>query len=263
MTDSVEILEAYSREHYGLPFVFSNIAIETSNFCNRDCSFCPVGHERKPARRMEPPMFAKIVAELAAIGYRGDIALHWYNEPLVDTRLPEFVAMLRAACPHSHIYAASNGDLLTVSLFARLVAAGLNLLRVSQYDGAISPNVRAVMDGPLGYRLCVGVKGPAELGNNRGGSIATLPEPLAMRCNRPDEQLTIDAHGNAVLCCNDYHGSYTIGSVRNATLTELWTSAPMRSARQRLRVGDRTQIAVCRHCNEPDRRYVDLIPRGV
>lgn len=262
MNDTVEILQAYSREHYGLPFVFSNIAIETSNFCNRDCSFCPVGHERKPAWRMERPMFTKIVAELAAIRYRGDIALHWYNEPLADKRLPEFVAMLRAACPNSHIYAASNGDLLTPALFDRLVAAGLSLLRVSQYDGEVSANVRAVMNGPHGARLCVGVKGPAQLGNNRGGSLGTLPAPLAMRCNRPDEQLTIDAHGRAVLCCNDYHGSYAIGSVDDSTLMELWMSEPMQAARGYLRCGDRSQIAVCRNCNEPDQRYADLIPRG-
>ena len=35
MSDDVGILERYSREHYQLPFVFSNIALETWSFCNR------------------------------------------------------------------------------------------------------------------------------------------------------------------------------------------------------------------------------------
>lgn len=261
--DDVSILDRYSREHYGLESCFCNLAVETSNFCNRGCGFCPVGHQRKPVRRMEEGLYVKILHELTAFGYRGDICLQWYNEPLADKRLPEWTALARAACPHSWIYVASNGDFLTLDLVARLAAAGMNRIDVSQYDGAIQDNVRQVMDGPHGHILHVSVKGADVLTNTRGGTVnLRVVQPLAVRCTRPDEQLLIDAHGRVPLCCNDYHVSYCPGSAKEKTVLELWNHPMMVEARGWLRQGDRTRIEVCRGCNEPDVPYERLLPKG-
>lgn len=266
MTDTVAILEDYSRRHYGLPFVFPNIAIETTSMCNRGCSFCPVGHARKPVTRMKHELFDRIVAQLAAIHYRGDICLQWYNEPLADRRLPAWTAACRAACPHSFIYVNSNGDFLTQPLFDSLVTAGMDRIQVSQYDGHIQENVQAVLDaGRHLDRLQVGLKGAAELTNTRGGTVAHLTvndQPIQERCTRPDEQLIVDASGNVPLCCNDYHVSHRIGSAWESTLLELWTARKFEEARRAVRGGDRSQIQVCRACNEPDVPYAQLLPKG-
>lgn len=262
--DDVSILDRYSREHYGLDSCFCNLAIETSNFCNRGCGFCPVGHDRKPVRRMEESLYVKILHELMAFSYRGDICLQWYNEPLADRRLPMWTALARAACPNSFIYCASNGDFLTQPLFESLVAAGMDLIRVSQYDGAVNDNVQAVLDaGKWLDHLHVSVKGADVLTNTRGGTVnLRVVQPLALRCTRPDEQILIDAHGRVPLCCNDYHVSYCPGSAYEKTVLELWNDPMMVEARGWLRQGDRTRIEVCRGCNEPDVPYEKLLPKG-
>lgn len=268
MKDDVSIFNEFARQHYDLASCFTNIAIETCNFCNRGCDFCPVGHDRKPVQRMHDGLFLKILTDLSDFEYRGDICLQWYNEPLADKRLPDMVRMARAACPDSYIYCASNGDLLTPKLFDRLVRAGLNLINVSQYDGHIQANVQTVIDSGIApERLCVGIKGADVLTNTRGGSITPLTvneKPLldGVRCIRPDEQLIVDAHGNVPLCCNDYHISHCVGNAADRGLLDLWGDIRLINARHWLRAGDRSRIEVCRACNEPDNRYANCLPKG-
>jgi len=269
VTDDVSILERYSRLTYRLPLVFSNITIETSNFCNRGCGFCPVGHDRKPLVRMERALFDKILGELSDLNYCGDICMQWYSDPLADMRLVDWTRLARETCPESFIYFSSNGDFLDTIRFRMLVDAGMNLVNVSQYGGRVEPNVQATqefVDRHPEYRdaLRVGIKGADVLVNARAGSIPGFApdQPLRERCIRPDEQIIVDASGDVPLCCNDYHGAYKIGSVRESTLLELWFHPRMYEARKALREGDRTKIAICRSCNEPNALYADALPRG-
>lgn len=263
--DTWHILEEHSQRTYGLPFVFPNIAIETCNACNRGCDFCPVGIDRKPVERMSKEMFEDIVDQLHAFGYEGQICLQWYNEPLADKRLTEFTAYARLKCPHSYIYFASNGDLLTPELHVQLVEAGLNHMHVSQYDGHIQDNVQAVLDaGKYLNRLHVAVRVHEDLNNTRGGLVQVNVDgeyPLKERCIRPDEQMVIAATGDVPLCCNDYHITYKIGNVVDRTLLDLWADTQFAKAWGWLREGDRTQIKVCQLCNEGDASYQQAISK--
>ncbi len=265
--DDVGIFQRYSREHYGLESAFMNIALETSSFCNRGCAFCPVGIDRKEVVRMKSETFLLVINQLRELRYRGDVCLNWYNEPLADSRIIGFVKMVRYYCPDSFIYFSSNGDLLTPQLFRRLVDAGLSMIAVSQYDGAVQPNVQAVLDdGCAPNKIHVQVKGSAELVNSRAGTVQSLyvlQEPLKERCIRPDEQMIINAQGDVPLCCNDYYVRERIGNVAETPLLELWNSPRFVEVRAALRNGDRDRIGICTRCNEPDSSYEKSLPRGV
>lgn len=229
-----------------------NVAFETSNFCNRACAFCPVSVEPKPRARLSESLFLRVLVQLERAEYAGDICFNWYNEPLADKRLPWFITQARRACPQSHIYFATNGDFLDVAEFDRLVRVGVSLVRVSQYDGGVSPHVQAILDrGRDLDRICVSVKGPDELTNTRGGIVGKIAEPLRRTCSRPVEQLIVSATGDVPLCCNDYRVSVKVGNVADTSILDLWHSPAMRAARQALQCGDRTRYAVCRECNEP------------
>ena len=137
---SLKIVEDFCQKAYGR-FLFSNIAIEASDFCNRDCKFCPVGVERKPVSRLDDQTILAIFEQLAVLNYVGQICFNWYNEPLADKRLTTHIKMARSACPKSFIYFATNGDLLTMKLLDEMVDAGLNWINVSQYDGVIKNDI--------------------------------------------------------------------------------------------------------------------------
>lgn len=61
------------------------VEIETSNQCNRSCNWCPTGSV--PGRRdqalMSWSLLENLLGQLGALSYRGWLALHNYNEPLL------------------------------------------------------------------------------------------------------------------------------------------------------------------------------------
>lgn len=257
-THDHDILVQKCVDHYGT-FLFSNIAIETSNYCNRSCSFCPVSVTRKPVNRLSEQTVLKIFDELHDLGYVGQICFNWYNEPLADVRLADFISIARNSCPRSHIYFSTNGDLLNERMLTRLIKAGISLVRVSQYDGKIADNIHPLVDSPYVH---VHVKQSGDLWNTRGGlitSLVTRDTPLIERCTRPDEQLIIDSYGNVPLCCNDYHASHKMGNINISTLAEIWNNRRFDHARSLVRIGDRTGIPVCNKCNEPDVPYATIL----
>jgi hypothetical protein len=53
-----------------------------------------------------------VAAELGDAGFAGFVALHNYNEPLANPRLPAELDLLRAAAPQARPAIYTNGDLL-------------------------------------------------------------------------------------------------------------------------------------------------------
>jgi radical SAM protein with 4Fe4S-binding SPASM domain len=88
--------------------------------------------------------------------------------------------------------------------------------------------------------------------SNRSGNIPGfrngLTEPLKKMCVRPFRFLNIDYQGDALLCCNDYHGVVKIGNVKDHTLVELWNSSVLNRYRVKLQGHDRNS-ALCDKCD--------------
>jgi radical SAM protein with 4Fe4S-binding SPASM domain len=67
-------------------------------------------------------------------------------------------------------------------------------------------------------------------------------------CVKPFRMLNINWRGDALVCCQDYHGEVTVGNVRQATLTELWEGPVMTEYRRHLYRKDRS-LPLCRYCD--------------
>lgn len=96
-----------------------SVEIETINRCNNDCSFCPVSKEndlREPMR-MPEELFYKIIDELAEMEYKGYLSLFSNNEPLLDTRILDFLAYAVEKLPDAVHAMYTNGMLLTKEIF--------------------------------------------------------------------------------------------------------------------------------------------------
>src|SRR3989344_6373293 len=92
------------------------VEIETSTYCNRTCSWCPNStFQRSRAQNLMPEnLFDKIVNDLKGVNYSGQIALHNYNEPLMDPHLFSHIARVKQKLPGAKILILTNGDLLDV-----------------------------------------------------------------------------------------------------------------------------------------------------
>ena len=119
----------------GKPVVIPTLAvqIETAGTCNAACSFCPYPSLAKGrvGKLMTRELFHKIVDEVATIPVVSEIKLVGLNEPLLDYRLEEFIAYIRAVSPSMRIGIYTNGLLLTSVRHESLRTAGLTNLIVS------------------------------------------------------------------------------------------------------------------------------------
>lgn len=87
---------------------------------------------------------------------------------------------------------------------------------------------------------------------NRSGNIQwmapSLKEPLAAMCVRPWRFLNINWKGDAILCCNDYHGTTAFGNVADRTVEELWNDVNFNRYRLALQQKDR-HVPLCDKCD--------------
>ena len=109
------------------------VQIQTQSGCNGRCVFCPnkgvVASDLKQGR-MTVELYRKIVDELAGLAPHR-ISPYLMNEPLLDSRLPEFVRYTTARVPSATTLITSNGTHLTEELGEALIDAGLKRLKVS------------------------------------------------------------------------------------------------------------------------------------
>lgn len=88
--------------------------------------------------------------------------------------------------------------------------------------------------------------------SNRSGNIPDLKplldEPMERGCTKPFRFLNINWMGDAILCCNDYHGETTVGNVRERSLEDLWNDGVLQVYRLKLQNKDR-DLFFCAGCD--------------
>lgn len=267
----------------GLP---SFIEIETSNKCNRACDWCPTGHDksRRNQTLMEWTLFAAILEQLSDLSYSGWLALHNYNEPLLNARLLEEIAFAKATVTGTQLSIFTNGDLLDGGRLTALIDAGVVYVRVTRYpkrnvqnetDPAAVLNewlrrqglweeypwqIREVPQGLSAEAKSSGVwlqviRPNIGSYNYRGGTVPDLAGAgRTSPCLLTTTSAAIDRLGRMKMCCNVYpgeetHQEYIIGSLSEHTFTELWFSARMKDLRARHIRTDWSRSPICVGCS--------------
>lgn len=121
----------------GQPYpLFNRVSIETTAYCNRSCSFCPVSHGRRPRQiSMDDALYTRIVDELGELEFNGCIQMFLLNEPTLDKKLKDRAFELRTACPKATIYMSTNADtLITPEDVHEYYDAGFNVINLNVYD---------------------------------------------------------------------------------------------------------------------------------
>ncbi len=240
--------------------LFNKIYIETISYCNNDCAFCPASTNntvKKPEYLMAQDLYLKILEELKNLSFRGTVAFHCNNEPLLDERLVSWVKMARASLKSNFFYIYTNGILLNVDLANQLFDAGLNRIIVNNYNDRydlLTP-IRNLIDSSkalhgeviLNYRLK-----SEYLGNRAGQSLNAknyLRRPLNIICKRPLLEIVIGYDGTVPLCCADGLWKISLGNVVNSSLKDVWFCEAFSKIKSALIKGDRTCTEICKVCD--------------
>lgn len=256
---------------------FNTVALEIASRCNRRCVFCPVRYNKRPDERMQWGYFCKALGELGVMGYKGRIELYIYNEPMRDKNyLLECIATARHLVPKSCIMIATNGDYCKGDKdIQRMYAAGLNQLLINCYSKGLYARrehwVKALPEdisrersvyAVLGWKqksvqmldksgvdsFGAGVFGLINRAGNIPDFLQPTAKPVSRMCAKPFRMLNVNWKGEALICCNDYHGDVAYGSIRDNSLLQLWTHPVITEYRQRLLKRDRS-LPLCRVCD--------------
>jgi len=240
--------------------LFNKIFIETISYCNSDCNFCPASTKvgaKNPANFMSEGLFFKILNELKDQPFKGSVAFHCNNEPLLDERLPSWIKKARQILKNNFFYFYTNGLLLNLELANRLFEAGLNRIIINNYDDKheLASNLKHLIDNSerikgeiiLNYRL------KTEYLLNRAGQAPNarfyLKAPLKIICLRPLNEIVIGYDGTVPLCCADGLWKVVMGNVRESSLRDIWFSSFFKSTRRALAEGNRNCTKICRVCD--------------
>ena len=233
---------------YRDPYFFRNVSIEISTNCNRTCSYCPNVLEGTPTEFMSEDTFNKVIKDLQSIKFSGIINYHFYNEPLLDKRLPEFIRYVRKHLPSCVSRVFSNGDFLTLDLAGRLIDAGVADINVTIHDKNDEKPLKKlnpVLEKYPGYISLRSLHNKPLL--NRGGAVEVDLLDKKDTCTDPLEGLQIDYKGNVLLCCNDYYRKHSFGNIANKNISQIWQGEEFFRLRRELRKGI-ARLEICQVC---------------
>lgn len=203
----------------------SSIQIQTIDYCNRKCPWCPNSFLKKSKDTlMALKVFRHLLEELQRLNYQGEIHPYLMAEPLCDPRLPDLISLIRGYFPQNFIMVNTNGDLLRgCGDIENLLEAGLNEIRVSLYDkkneerlARLAEPYREVLFSQLSE-----VRGQYY---NRAGLVNEQGEDLGSfaGCNWVLEKMYFNHKGDAILCCSDYLYQVVYGNIMKMKLDEIW-----------------------------------------
>lgn len=222
--------------------MFSTVCMETINDCTRRCAYCPLSIDKTFKRtEMDAQLFYKIIKELKSIGFKGEINLSNFGEPLLDSRLAYFVSHIRSNLPRAKIVFNSNGDLLTRRKLNSFVNFGVDKITVTSHDKKEFP------DFPKRLARHVKLK-TLNSYDSRGGSMKVSPQKFKSRyCRNPANMIVIRADGTVPLCCRDYFNVIIQGNINNESLMEIWNKEENRIRRKKIERGV-LRDEICKKC---------------
>ncbi|MGB5920015.1 radical SAM protein [Arcobacter sp.] len=237
---------------YAPPF---NVEIETDARCNRQCDYCPVAYNDKRKGKMSLSFFENIAKQLLDIKFNGHLGFHFYNEPLLDDRLEEFILLARKYLKESILYVITNGDLLTPKRAKSLIKAGLDYIRVSVHDEKIEKNINLLLENlEIEYSKKIVAynyyKGERVM-TTRAGTIQIDKSQFQVVSVEGgcvwSTRLVINYDGVIPLCCDDFHADNAHGDLKKTPLKEIWESSVKK--RKHIFNGD-FKLAPCLKCLE-------------
>lgn len=243
--------------------LFTRLHIETSSFCNRSCNTCLRQNDSSQSRfqkgepiveYMTETLIQTILDQAVEMGFRGDLCLQFYNEPLYDSRMPKIARYAREKGFES-IYIHTNGDLLDENI-ARSLDGFVDFIIVSLYDHSLSFDQMKKREMMLA-RLFDKTRLAAHPGKHMTTHFSPKRNLAELITKKKDTvclsgcwyRCIISYSGEMVLCCEDLSGAWNLGNIRDKSLSDLWFGEKHQTVLKTLsKPGGRSTYALCREC---------------
>jgi MoaA/NifB/PqqE/SkfB family radical SAM enzyme len=264
------------------------VAIETTNYCNAKCVFCPNDKLKRGKQHMSDALFEGIIEQCREFPL-GAIEPFLQGEPFSDPRILQRLQMIHARLPETKLRVYSNGYGLTPAKADALPDFGIDHLYISvntvdpqQYQSTVglkwertAENLRYLTDAKRRTRVArqitfrmlrtrdtslaeqdrflafcrdCGVK-PFIVGLfNYKGDIQSDLPIPNFPCEHMD-RLDILSNGKVTLCCMDQEGEFSLGDLNHERLLDVYRGGMARKYRDMHWAGRRREIQPCDTCN--------------
>lgn len=244
-------LEFYKNRLINGKEMFSQVDVETNTDCNRKCRICPRSINPRPHALMDDSTYDNLLRQLAEINFRGRLAPVFYNEPLLDKRLPKLMHTAKQKLPNITLMLYTNGSLLNQKNIEELVDAGTDMIIVSQYiQNLEKDDFRGKMSGlpkELRKKVRYRILNDEQKLSTRAGTVHVKNPYNKKRCFEPSGNIVLDYKGNVILCCNDYYTQHIFGNINDTHILEIWNNKQFSDVRRDLRNG-RFEYELCIKC---------------
>ena len=264
--------------------LFTQIQIQTIEFCNLKCDFCPnhyliwdrLDDKKKgiPYNLMSIENYTKLMKNLSDLNFTGRVSPYLMNEPLMDKdRMVELISITRKYLPNSPIKLNSNGTGVTTELIGDMIDAGLTSMLFDDYFNdeytyklmdKLKPfsgeNGKCHITISSNYNVRQVKKKGEDVGHhfgphafwNRAGLTNVNPDmPVPQKdCGYPSSQMYIKWNGDALLCCCDWEYEVIHGNVFDERIEDVWINGSYFHYRDTLKEGRRDKLEMCRRCNK-------------
>jgi len=238
-------------ERIGLLRNIKSINIETIDYCNRKCDWCPnKDRETSPDRLMPMEVYARIIRQLVDFGYTGDIHPFLNGEPMLDSRIVTLLKMTKSLLPNNYVRIVTNGANMRLDVVEALFKTGLDSIHFNHYDDHLKDITKA---GDISFPKMTHFGLPALLPTfyNRGGKVNYEPKHRAKngQCHNFLNKLVFNYRGEMILCCSDFNSEVVFGNIMEKPLSIILSSKKYREYYYAHREGRGKEMFMCRECN--------------
>jgi radical SAM protein with 4Fe4S-binding SPASM domain len=239
------------------------VDINITELCTRKCVFCP-RHDSSiyPNRKlnMSVETYVKLARDLAEFNYSNQIVLAGFSEPLLHKEIFDILRIFKEYLPHNkNLTITTNGDLLTEKTVCGLFENGLDLLKMSLYDGPeqeehflklfekcnIDSSKYVIKRFWYGPEEEYGMSGIS----NRVGMMKLNDKNVPNRaCFMPFNSAFIDWNGDVLLCTHNWSKDIKHGNINDSSLKDIWLGDSVSKIRKHhLQIG-RCGLKPCQNC---------------
>jgi len=260
------------------------LQIETTNYCNGKCVFCPVPEMKRERGFMSMDLFKKIIDD--AVDMQPDMVLPFLNgEPFIDKDIFDRIAYVNEKLPHAKVCLYSNGNLLDDEKARKLAALRIwavnfslnavsnetrrdlmgldlepayeNVMRYRMLDPTVGLAASMILDPTYvtGYEAeefkrffsAKGINPRVFLPGNWAGKLRPSYNTRQVCC-RPTTHMTVLWDGRVPLCCFDVEGEVIMGDLNTETIKGVWDGERFTHFRTKNAKGERKDLELCGNC---------------
>jgi len=256
--------------------------IETTNFCNANCTYCYYTKMKRSHLLMDMGLYQKIIDECSSLGIR-EVRLNVYGEPLLDEFLCQRIVYAKEK-GIARVGLFTNASLLNAEKTNALLACRLDEICIS-LDGATKEAYENIRRG-LSYNevlgnlerllrirskrfkvhlfFAAGAQNQKEIGPFKRKWRGKVDSINIGSCYKTDlydverknfapcpylwKRIVILSNGDVVLCCQDYEGYSVIGNMKSSTIRQIWSGKTLAQYRRLHLAKASSNIDACNRC---------------